>query len=266
VPVPEPYLQGLDRVLADERGGANVYLLGQVGNGAFGQRFPEYFAVAWLYKEPIATQVLLLLALVAYVLRFRRFDFRRDEWPLVCAVGFFACYFTFVFNFQVGFRHALVVHPLLFVLAGSLLREPAELYRGARLVLVGLLVWLGVSVGSYYPHFLAYFNEFVRDRTSGYRVLVDSNLDWGQSGQYIARYVKAHPDAILAPDRPRPGLLLVSANNYAGLLLAERFRWLRENFEPVGHVAYSHLIFRVTPEALQRVIDPIAPDHADKAN
>jgi 4-amino-4-deoxy-L-arabinose transferase-like glycosyltransferase len=66
VPVPAPYLEGLDLVLLDERGGANPYLLGQVGKGGVpGRRFPEYFAVAWLYKMPIPTLVLLLLALVA---------------------------------------------------------------------------------------------------------------------------------------------------------------------------------------------------------
>ncbi len=69
-----------------------------------------------------------------------------------------------------------------------------------------------------------------------------------------------------APERPRAGTLLVSANQLSGLLLGERFRWLRENFEPAGHVAYSHLLFRITPEALRRVIDPIPPDHGDKVN
>jgi hypothetical protein len=203
---------------------------------------------------------------VAYALRFRRFDFRRNEWPLVCAVGFFAWYFTFVYSFQIGFRHALVVHPLLFVLAGSLLRDPGDVYRGARIALGSLLVWLAASVGSYYPNFLAYFNEFVRDRTQAYRILVDSSLDFGQSGRYVARYLRAHPEVSLGPDRPRHGTLLVAANNYVGLLGEEQFRWLRENFEPVGHVAYTHLLFRITPEALRRVTDPIPPDHGDKVN
>ena len=265
VPVPAPFVESLDRVFADERAGANPYLLGQVGkDGVPGRRFPEYFAVAWLYKEPIATQVILLLALAAYVIRFRRFDFRRNEWFLVCPVLFFAWYFTFVYNFQIGLRHALVVYPFLFVLAGSLLRDPGEVPRGARLALAGLLAWLAVSVGSYYPHMLAYFNEFVWDRKQAYRILADSNLDWGQSRRYVTRYLRDHPDVHFTPDGPRPGTILLSTNHYAGMLRSEQFRWLRENFEPVGHVAYTHLLFRVTPEALRRVTDPIPPDHADK--
>ena len=63
MPVPAPFIEGLDRVFADERTGNEVYLLGQFGRGGVaGRRFPEYFWIAWLYKVPIGTQVLLLLA------------------------------------------------------------------------------------------------------------------------------------------------------------------------------------------------------------
>src|SRR6185295_19701096 len=98
VPVPAAYVEGLDWVFANERGGVNVYLLGELGkDGVVGRRFPEYYPIAWLYKEPIATQLLLLLALGVYAVRFRRFDFRRNEWFLAAPVLFFAWYLTFVF-------------------------------------------------------------------------------------------------------------------------------------------------------------------------
>lgn len=267
LPVPAPFIEGLDRVLDTERTGANVYLLGQFGrHDVPGRRFPEYFWIAWLYKLPIGTQVLLLLALVAYALRFRRFDFRRNEWPIACTVLFFAWYFTFVYNFQIGLRHALVVHPFLLVFTGSLLSDPRAVYRGARIALAAVLIWVTVSVVSYYPHFLAYFNEFIGSRRNGYKVLVDSNLDWGQSERAMRRYLARHPDVYSDVHGPQPGRLLVAANLYTGYIQHERFRWLRENFEPVGHVAYAYLLFEVTPEALRRVTDPIPPDYADKVN
>ena len=85
-----------------ERSGSNnVYLSGEVGKGDPWPAVPRVLAVVWLYKEPIATQILLLFALVAYVLRFRRFDFRRNEWPLAATVLFFAHYFTFVFKTRI---------------------------------------------------------------------------------------------------------------------------------------------------------------------
>ena len=266
VPVPWAYIAGVDWVLHDERKYAwNVYLLGQIGkDGVAGRRFPEYYAIAWLYKEPIATQLLLLLALVAYVLRFRQFDFRRNEWFLACTVLFFAWYFTFVFRAQIGYRYALVVLPVLFVFTGSLLRHPWTRGRGARVLIGGLLLYLVVSVMSYYPHFIPYFNELLRDRTKAYTIFADSNLCWDQNHRYVGRYLPAAPRGRGEPNRPMAGTLIVRVEYYVGLYFLERFRWLRENFEPVDHVAHGHLLFRVTPEALQRVTDPLPADHEDK--
>jgi hypothetical protein len=267
VPVPSAYIEGFDSVFAMERGGPNAgpYLLGQIGkDGVPGRRFVGYYAVAWLYKEPIATQLLLLLALGAYALRFRRFDFRRNEWFLACLVLFFAWYFTFVFKMQKGFRYALIVLPILFVFTGSLLREAATMGRGRRAAIGGLVLYLVVSVVSYYPHFIPYFNELVWDRTKAYRILADSNLGWSQDHWYVRRYLRRHPDAVFEPEGPQVGTMVISANKYVGLWTAERYRWLRENFEPVGHIAHGHLIFRVTPEALRRVTDPLPADWGDK--
>ena len=44
---------------------------------------------------------------------------RRDEWFLLCPVLFFAVYFVFVFNAELGIRYALVVFPLIHVFGGS---------------------------------------------------------------------------------------------------------------------------------------------------
>jgi hypothetical protein len=265
VPVPSAYVVGIDSTLYNERFGTNVYLRGQMGKGGVpGRRFPEYYAVAWLYKEPIATQLLLLLAVAAYVIRWRRFDFRRNEWFLLCPVLFFAWYFTFVFNMQIGYRFALVVLPFLFVFTSSLLRDAATMRRGPKLLIGGLVLYLVISVLSYYPHVIPYFNELVWDRTKAYRILADSNLGWSQNKWYVERYLHRHPNALFEPDGPRAGTIVVSVNKYVGLWSAERYRWLRENFEPVAHVAHGHLIFRVTPEALRRITDPLPADSGSK--
>jgi hypothetical protein len=158
------------------------------------------------------------------------------------------------------------VLPVLFVFTGSLLRDAASLGRGHRVLVGGLVLYLVVSVLSYYPHFIPYFNELVWDRTKAYKVLADSNLGWSQNHWYVRRYLRRHPDALFEPRGPQAGTIVLSANKYVGLWSVEEYRWLRENFEPVGHIAYGHLIFRVTPEALRRVTDPLPPDSADKGH
>jgi hypothetical protein len=104
---------------------------------------------------------------------------------------------------------------------------------------------------SYYPHFLAYFNELVPDRTQTYRILADSNLDWGQYGDYLEEYRAREPGSVWEPERPVAGTILVRVNMLVGVLGdPERFRWLRERFQPVGHVAHGILVYRVTPAEL----------------
>ena len=66
VPVPYPYLEGLDWIIQREQtntGFGRVYLLGET---RFGQGFPGYYFVASLLKVPIATQIVLLVAFAVY--------------------------------------------------------------------------------------------------------------------------------------------------------------------------------------------------------
>ena len=105
---------------------------------------------------------------------------------------------------------------------------------------------------SYYLHYLCYFNEWIGARVNAYRYLVDSNLDWGQNNVDLQRYLVLHADEKIAvnPRSPTTGKIIVSANHLVGIYDPEEFRWLRENHRPVGHVAYSWLIYDV-PKELQ---------------
>ena len=53
-------------------------------------------------------------------------------------------------------------------------------------------VWLGASVASYYPNMIPYMNEWVHDRRLSYRILADSNLDWGQDTA-VAEFLRKNP-------------------------------------------------------------------------
>jgi hypothetical protein len=107
-------------------------------------------------------------------------------------------------------------------------------------------VWAIVSALSYHPHYMSYFNELIGAGRNAFRFLADSNLDWEDRSYDIAHYAAAHPDRTLVvePETPQAGWILVSANKLVGVH-DERYRWLRENFEPVDHVGFSYLLFRV---------------------
>jgi hypothetical protein len=252
LPVPYPYLEGLDWVLHRERTGlgrGNTYLLGELRGPDEG--FTGYYFYACLFKLPIATQLLVLAAALSLVRR--RFASFRDEWVLVCPIVVFTIYFNFFYRAQMGIRFFLVVLSLLFVFCGRLLRNAGSLARPAKAALAGALLFLVVSVLSYYPHFLSYFNELVWDRTQAYKILADSNLDWGQNYWYLNEYLRAHPDVIVEATGPTAGTIVVDVNSLIGIMHPERWRWLRENFQPVAHIAYSFLVFRVSPDDLARI-------------
>lgn len=254
LPVPYPYVEGLDWVVQRERTGegyGHIYLLGETRQG---EGFAGYYLVATLFKVPLATLALLVLAAGAYLRRLRQQGQSALDWVIVLPVAFFAVYFNFFYRAQIGMRYFLVVFPLLYVLAGDLLgrtQPPSRRRVGAVLTAVAAVA---ASVVSYYPHFLPYFNELVGDRRSAYRILADSNIDWGQHVWYFQRYLDQHPGAIVEPDKPTAGTILVGVNMLTGVAgEPERYRWLRDHFAPVDHVAHAVLVYQVSDEELRHV-------------
>jgi len=251
LPLPVPYLEGMDWVKANETQGSfgNLYLLGELRRrGPDLEGFAGYFFVVGLFKEPLATLAAVAWAL-AGLLVWRRERPLGGELFLLVPLAFFAVYFNFFFRAQIGIRFFLVALPFVFILAGSALRA----FGGRRwsVPLAGALAaYLVGSVLSYHPHYLSYTNELVPDRKLAYRYVADSNLDWGQNRWYLRRYLREHPGVVAYPREPMPGRLLVDVNRLVGVFNRPRYRWLREGFTPVEHVAHSYLVFEVAPGEL----------------
>jgi 4-amino-4-deoxy-L-arabinose transferase-like glycosyltransferase len=255
VPAPYPFLQGIDLIAyrgSTGIGFGNIYLLGQLHEV---EGFKGYYFIASFFKVPVATQLILFVVLVKYALaRKWQVSLWKNDIFILLPVVFFVIYFNFFYNVQIGIRFYLVIFPLLYVFSGRLFENWSGFSRRVKLASVALLSYLLVSVISYYPHYLSYFNEFLVDRKSAYRVLADSNLDWKQNRFYLEKYMAAHPEAIYEPHQVRYGEIIVSANDLVGV--AEdpaKYAWLRENFEPVDTIAYSYLIYDVKSSDLDRL-------------
>jgi len=261
LPLPVPYVKGLDLVKFEERmgqGWGNIYMAGKLRvnhhDGTL-RGFPGYFFYAALFKVPIATQVIFLVGLFGYFFQRRDPAIRglgRDELFLLVPMLFYWVYFNFFFNAQIGVRHVLPVFALVTIFCGRFLAPPESKRR--EYIAVILAAWVAVSTLSYYPHFLSYFNEFVPQRRFAYRHLADSNLDWRGNDWYLKQYIRRHPDAIVDPRKPQAGLIVVPVNALVGVNRSpEEYRWLRENFNPVDQVAYSFLVYDVPKERVPSV-------------
>ncbi|MBI5354627.1 MAG: glycosyltransferase family 39 protein [Chloroflexi bacterium] len=255
VPVPYPYLEGLDWVIYRERTGdgyGKIYLLGQLRDG---QGFMGYYLVASLLKVPIAAQILVIASLGVYFFdKDRRRSILSNEIFLLLPVVFYGIYFNFFNEAQIGIRYYLIVFPFLYVLAGGLFTRWMQFFKWQIVTSLGLLLYLVVSVLSYYPYYLTYFNELVWNKTQTYKYLADSNLDWGQSKAELDEYFAEHQNAKDPQRTPEPGLFVVSANRLVGIVAnPERFRWLRESFEPVDTIANYYFVYQISPEQVDKL-------------
>ena len=258
LPLPLPYLQGVDLVKFEARMGeawGNIYMAGKLRvnrhDGTL-RGFPGYYFYAAFFKMPIATQIIFLVALFGYFSRRCQpgaQGLRREEVFLLVPILVYWIHLNFFFSTQIGIRHALPVLALATIFCGRFLAAPESKLR--RYTAGILIVWAAVSTFSYYPHFISYFNEFVPDRKLAYQHLADSNLDWRGNEWYLDQYVQRHPGVIVDPRKPQAGRIVVPVNALVGVNRSpEEYRWLREHFTPVDHIAHSYLVYDVSKEML----------------
>lgn len=168
---PEAWIYGQLFVLNNLQ--REAYLLGAYSDHGFWLYFPIAFAV----KTPLPTLILLLVTLIFWGMK--KLDRAKVNFLLVCLAVYFLL--AILSRLSIGIRHILPIYPFLFVLVGGtvgqLWRARTAANRGAILLLGLWSVWSTINI---YPHFLAYFNELAGGPRNGHKVLLDSNLDWGQ--------------------------------------------------------------------------------------
>ena len=266
--VPEDYARGL-LFVAEHSAARPTFLLGTLSHHGF----PYYFAVTFLLKTPVPLLLLTALALA------RVPQLRRREAALVWIPVVVYLAATATRGLQIGHRHLLPIYPFLFLAAG----EAAAALRSWRApkgpVLAGALaLWYAGGTFVQHPHHLAYFNEVAGGSRNGWRLLVDSNLDWGQDLKRLAEWLRAHPapglklsyfgsadpayygiesEALPGYTAPhaaritreiRPGdVLAVSATNLQGVYLEPDDRALMKRvrtLRPIARVGFSIFVYR----------------------
>jgi 4-amino-4-deoxy-L-arabinose transferase-like glycosyltransferase len=174
-------LNGIVAVKAHNDTGHRSYLLGRVSLDGW-----WYF---YLVTLAVKTPLPLLVGGPLGLAWLARTGWRaRDGWALAPAVLVLAI-LTFASAFSrinIGVRHVLILYPFLALGAAYLLTRTWRVLaavRDRRARLAGraalgiLMLWQLSTLWRAYPDYLPYFNEAVRYPQ---RVLVDSDLDWGQ--------------------------------------------------------------------------------------
>lgn len=265
IPIPaQEYLTGLNFVIAHNRSGHPAFLLGK--HSIKGWWY--YFIVAFMIKTPIP----LLLLIIVSILFFRKYTNLSKYNEIFLILPVVVIFVTSSFSqINIGLRHILPIYPLLFVFMSKITNLKFKRQKTIASIALGLSAWYVISSLTIYPHYLAYFNEFVGGPNNGYKYLVDSNLDWGQDLKGLARYVKekkikkiklsyfgnTSPDYYRIPyelvtekemHQYTPGIYAISATNLQNVYADDktRFAWLKK-YKPENKVGYSIFVYNIPP-------------------
>ncbi len=189
LPIPAPeILDGVRFLRHQNEEGARTYLFGRISETGI-----WYFFIASLaVKTPLAVLVLCVLGSCVLTARYWR---NRVDWeaitPVLSAVVILVI--TAPSRLNMGVRYVMPIFVFMSMIAGFgvvfLWQRPKQpgLYRALAVLLCG---WLVVSSALAHPDYLAYFNEFGGSDPS--RLLVISDLDWGQDLTRLAAYTQAN--------------------------------------------------------------------------
>lgn len=192
LPLPVDYIKGMDIQKVDfESGRFDSYLLGkwQSGKGWY-----SYYFVGLLVKVPIPVLVLCIMSATFCIILRSRFIRKSDLTVLLLPPLIFFLFISSQNGFSRHFRYILPVLPFLHVLASGCFNKSIEqqsIYRFSAL----LLLWMAVGSLMSYPHSLSYFNAIAGGSQNGYRILLDSAIDWGQDFYLLKDWQEKHTDA-----------------------------------------------------------------------
>jgi hypothetical protein len=249
------FSEGIMALKAHNDTGHLSYLFGHLKAGGWWY----FYLVALGVKTPLA---LLASGPIGMGLLARDGWRERNAWRLAPAVLFLTVlmFASFYSRINIGIRHVLILYPFL-ALGGAyaLARAWRGLHAASRglwasvgsVVVIGLVAWQVSTLWSAYPDYFPYFNETV---SRPERVLVDSDLDWGQDlrrlewrlAERAVRHVSLAyqgtadlareslpPFDLLPPRHPVTGWVAITA--LAREHEAAGYAWLR-SYEPVERI------------------------------
>ena len=269
--------------------GQPAFLLDQTNMTGWWYYFP---AVIWMKSTPSELILGLVLAgwwifyLVQTLLKQKKgenastleLQIARVLWSTTLIL--FGCFLLLMVRVQIGYRYALPLLPVAILLGVDSLANCSSKWPRAIWPLVCVLVG-GQCVSSWMtgPHYLSYFSPMVGGSKNGYRLLADSNVDWGQDlpalSEQLIKYSEKRSvlsyfgtglplaygvEADLLDEQSRDPLsgydiLAISTNNIRGLKVFEhrvdpKYRFLMD-LVPIARAGDSILIFDIHRDRLR---------------
>jgi hypothetical protein len=257
------FFRGLGSLYSINSHGRVSYLLGKTYVGGRWAFFP----VAILVKTPIP----FLILSISGVIYLRVAESLRVNKNILVPIAGIAGPLAIAIpsNLNLGLRHVLLIYPFVAILAAVAVLElwkshgQQSIMVAKRFLVVALVVWNAVTCIRATPDFLAYFNELAAPYAS--RILVDSDLDWGQDLFRLISF--AHEEKIeklwlayqgstdLTKHDPPGWQTLPPGTKVSGWVAISEFKlkverhdydWLN-HYQPVREVGHSIRVYHIVP-------------------
>ena len=183
------YAEGLRLLELSNRNGRETWFLGKMyPHGGPKLYFPAVIALKW-------PTTLLLLFFASLLLGVHKACRSPGDLLIISLFGLLFLGLALQSRITIGERHMLPLYPFALLIAGGIW-EHARRHRAAIAVLMLALGLNAVDALRYAPDYLSYFNVLVK-REQAWRLLTDSNLDWGQGLIALRTYQQQHPREVL---------------------------------------------------------------------
>ncbi len=257
--LPDRFVEGTLGKLRHAGAGHFAYLAGRRSMGGWWY----YFLLGLCLKTPIPFLAAFAVSLLSgAALRGRGKDAAFLLVPMVVYVA--AMSWTGV---DIGVRHVLLFYPFAAVAASAMLARGLPRNRAALALIVAGAVWQAGGSIRINPDDLAYFNEIAGGPNGGSRYLIDSNIDWGQNDNLLARFISESADTVhVNPGAfaPSVGTVAVNVNSLRGIFRGDdnAYKWL-DPFVPDRKLGYTWYVYRLDPDDYRHAAER-SPASADR--
>ncbi len=230
------WLLGFFMVTSHVEGGHDAFLLGKVSNQGWWYYYPVTFAL----KTAIPIFIFLLLIIVFWK-KLPKKDWFTEIYIWIIPVVLMIMGMQGKIN--LGIRYMLPLYAFIFLFISRLaclvdfkaLRKKITLLP---MIIILLTIWYITEAIMIYPHYLAYYNEFIGGYKNGYKYLTDSNTDWGQDIKRLNEWTEKNNINKIKVD-VFPGAF--PAKYYLG---DKAIEWHVQNGKPTGYFAVSATFYQ----------------------
>jgi 4-amino-4-deoxy-L-arabinose transferase-like glycosyltransferase len=173
-----------------------AFFLGEISN----EGWILYFPLIFLAKSGLPlflAAIILSVSSLFFLLRKAKTHDTCMPWQIYECLPiliFIAVYMVIVMSgsINIGHRHILPIYPFIYVLLGALVFSFRTKIPWHKIILSLLIASSFITAIVAHPNHLAYISPLFGGTNMGYRLFVDSSIEWGQELPAVKKWIDAH--------------------------------------------------------------------------